>query len=384
MKVGVLSIASRDSGGIHQYTLSLLEALKLIDKDNIEFVQIRNQDFPKILTKDIVINKKKSTIFLKLKRVLHGILNVKIGNLTKDLDNESLIEISKIDLLISPVITLIPHHFGKPYIVTLHDFQQEYYPAFFTFKERMTRKIVYRTGKYAKFVVVESLYVKRDVIRFLKISDQKIKVIPSPPPFYLREITITDERLFSVKMKYDLVDRYLFYPAQFWYHKNHLKLIEAIHLLREKYNIIIPLILVGSKKNNFGNVMKKIKELGLVEQVKYLGYVPDEDMPYLYKLATALVMPTLFESVSMPIWEAFFLGCPVISSNVCALPEQVGDAGLLFDPNNIEDMAEKIYKVWTDEKLREKFTKRGRERIKELTLDNYAKQWEDVIEEAMK
>ncbi len=65
-------------------------------------------------------------------------------------------------------------------------------------------------------------------------------------------------------------------------------------------------------------------------------------MPYLYKLSTALVMPTLFESVSLPIWESFYLGVPVVSSNVCALPEQVGDAGLLFDPHDIEDMAEKI------------------------------------------
>lgn len=56
-------------------------------------------------------------------------------------------------------------------------------------------------------------------------------------------------------------------------------------------------------------------------------------------------MPTLFESVSLPIWESFYLGVPVVSSDVCALPEQVGDAGLLFDPNNVEDMAEKIYKI---------------------------------------
>lgn len=76
-----------------------------------------------------------------------------------------------------------------------------------------------------------------------------------------------------------------------------------------------------------------------------MGYVPQEDMPYLYKLSSALVMPTLFESVSMPIWEAFSLGVPVVSSNVCALPEQVGDAGLLFDPYNIEDIAEKIFKL---------------------------------------
>jgi len=83
--------------------------------------------------------------------------------------------------------------------------------------------------------------------------------------------------------------------------------------------------------------------------------------------------------VSMPIWEAFYLGVPVLSSNVCALPEQVGDAGLLFDPYNIEDMAEKIYKIWVDENLRAELVKKGYDRIKNLTLENYAKQWEDVI-----
>jgi glycosyltransferase involved in cell wall biosynthesis len=143
----------------------------------------------------------------------------------------------------------------------------------------------------------------------------------------------------------------------------------------------IPLILVGSKKNNFENVMKEIQNLGLSRQVKYLGYVPDEDMPYLYKLATALVMPTLFESVSMPIWEAFHLGCPVVSSNVCALPEQVGDAGLIFDPYNIEDMAEKIFIIWTNENLRSELINKGFERVKDLTIENYAKEWEKILEE---
>lgn len=155
-------------------------------------------------------------------------------------------------------------------------------------------------------------------------------------------------------------------------------------ILADKYNLGIHLILVGSKQNNFENVMKTIKELKLENRVKYLGYVPEEDMPYLYKLATALVMPTLFESVSMPIWEAFYLGVPVVSSNVCALPEQVGDAGLLFDPNNPIDMAEKIYMIWTDKELRKKLVKKGEERVKNLTIENYAKQWEQLISGVLK
>ncbi|MCM8824399.1 MAG: glycosyltransferase, partial [Candidatus Omnitrophica bacterium] len=116
---------------------------------------------------------------------------------------------------------------------------------------------------------------------------------------------------------------------------------------------------------------------------RWLGYVPEEDMPYLYKLSTALIMPTLFESVSIPIWEAFNLDVPVVSSNVYALPEQVGDAGLLFDPFNIEEMAEKIYKVWTDEKLRQELIEKGQRRVKDMTLENYARKWEKIIEEAI-
>jgi len=95
-------------------------------------------------------------------------------------------------------------------------------------------------------------------------------------------------------------------------------------------------------------------------------------------------MPTLFESVSLPIWESFYLGVPVVSSNVCALPEQVGDAGLLFDPHNIEDLAEKIYKIWIDDEIRKSLIEKGFKRIKNMTLENYAKEWTKVIDEALK
>ncbi|MCM8833253.1 MAG: glycosyltransferase family 4 protein [Candidatus Omnitrophica bacterium] len=378
-EIGILTIASKEGGGVYQYTLSLLEVAKVLS-DKYKFVQIRSQNFPKILNKDIVIRGRYSYI-----EKLSGLLQVLTGIRTRrtylGINPQTLDNIS---LIISPVITLIPYHFGKPYIVTIHDFQQEYYPEFFTLKERIIRKIVYKTGIFANLVVAESQYVKQDIIKFLKVEEDKIKVLPSPPPNYLRDIKLSIDRLNEVKMKYNLPQKYIFYPAQFWYHKNHLRLLESLKYIAEKYRENVYLILVGSKKNNYENVMKKIAELGLTNQVKYLGYVPDEDMPYLYKLSTALVMPTLFESVSLPIWEAFYLGVPVVSSNVCALPEQVGNAGLIFDPLNIEDMAEKIYMVWKDEKLRSELVNRGYERVKDLTIENYAKQWEKIIEEVLR
>jgi glycosyltransferase involved in cell wall biosynthesis len=373
MKIGILTITS-PGGGIFQYTLSIAEAVKKIaeSSNKYQMIQIRHESFPKILDKDFIIKNQKKSIGLKIRRLIYAFTGVKIGNLAPDID---------VDFIISPIITLLPYYMEKPYIVTIHDFQHKYYPEFFTIKERITREIIYRTGKKANLVICESNYVKQDLMKFLKIDENKIKVLPSPPPSYLQITQIKNENLLETREKYDLPDSFIFYPAQFWYHKNHINLLRALRYIKDKYNLEIPLILVGSKKNNFENVMSEIQNLGLSQQVKYLGYVPDKDMPYLYKLATALVMPTLFESVSLPIWEAFYLGCPVVSSNVCALPEQAVDAGLIFDPNNIEGIAEKIFIIWTNENLRNELINKGFERVKDLTIENYAKEWEKILEE---
>jgi len=380
MRIGILTIASPDSGGVYQYTLTLVEALKQYIGENYELIQIKSPYFPKLLDNCIEVKSSKSSILLRLKRIIYTYTGIRMGDL---LGNYNLPEIKNIDLIISPVITLLPYWMDKPYIVTIHDFQQEYYPEFFTLKERISRKITYKTGQKANAVVCESEYVKKDIVNFLKVSEDRIFVLHSPAPIYIRKREMDDNFSVNIKEKYNLPTKYLFYPSQFWYHKNHINLVKATRYIKDKYGEKINLVLVGSKKNNFENVMNEIQKLGLEEQVKYLGYVPDEDMPYLYKLSTALVMPTLFESVSLPIWEAFYLGVPVAASNVCALPEQVGDAGLLFDPHNIEDIAEKIYKIWTDENLREKFAREGYNRIKELTIENYAKEWEKIINEVV-
>jgi len=288
------------------------------------------------------------------------------------------------DLIISPYVSTELLFTSKKYIVCPQDTRhlhknnlkigimeklKKYYAEFFY---SLRLKNAYR-------IVVEANYIKEDLMRYYKIPEDRIFIIVSP--ILISKYEIKEERYLVIRNKYNLPSKFIFYPAHFIEDKNHIKLVKALKIIKDKYNEIIPLILVGSKKNNFDNVMKAIEKLNLERQVKYLGYIPDEDMPYLYKLSTALVMPTLFESVSMPIWEAFYLGVPVVSSNVFALPEQVGDAGLLFDPFNIEDMAEKIYKIWVDENLREELVRKGYNRIKELTLENYAKQWEDVIEE---
>jgi glycosyltransferase involved in cell wall biosynthesis len=392
VKIGIIASELYDGGEI-TWTKVLCKALLKIEK--IELINIYiNKDYD-IWNKEFTsINKikikkvnwdfrfginKKNNIYKKFVRSL-TMFNNPLG---KYLFNFTVLDEN--DLVISPYVATEVLFTSKKYVVCPQDtrhLHKSSYNALSIMKRIKTYlgEIAYSIRlKNAWKIVVEARYIKDDLTKYYKIQEDKIRTILSP--VLINDYSIIEYEKSSVKKKYNLPEKFIFYPAHFIEDKNHINLIRALRYIKDKYNLEIPLILVGSKKNNFENVMNKIQNLGLGQQVKYLGYVPDEDMPYLYKLATALVMPTLFESVSMPIWEAFYLGCPVVSSNVCALPEQVGDAGLLFDPSNIEDIAEKIYNIWTEEGLGRELIKKGFERVKDLTIENYAKEWEKILEE---
>ncbi len=386
MRIGILATTSKMSGGVYQYTQSLVESLTQFT--SYDYVIIKSNEFtiPELANTNyrlVEIKTNPSSLLIKIRNAVYVSFPI-MRNFFDVSSNYKDIKKYKLDIIINPLISLIPLYIDSKYIVTIHDLQHRHYPKFFTLKEKLSRNYSYKNAaKNALLVICESNFVKRDIVRFLDIPEEKIRVILSPPPQVRIANNINLEKLEEIKNKYNLMNKFLFYPAHFWYHKNHLNLVRAIYYLKETLKEKISVVLAGSKKNNFENTMKEINRLKLDKQIRYLGYVPEEDMPYLYKLSTALVMPTLFESISMPIWEAFHLGCPAISSNVCALPEQVGNAGLLFNPFNIEDIAEKIYRIWTDEGLRKELIQKGYERVKDMTLENYARHWEKIIEEAL-
>ncbi len=120
------------------------------------------------------------------------------------------------------------------------------------------------------------------------------------------------------------------------------------------------------------------ERFGLQEKVRHLGYVEQDDLHSIYKLATALVMPSLFESVSIPIYEAFQVGTPVAASNILAIPEQVGDAGLLFDPKSVDSIKQAILRSSIPRPPRE-LGKRGRERMSAMTPERYGAQLQDLL-----
>ena len=379
-KIGILAFASENDGGIFQYAQSMIDALKE-DKTRkyIIFSNINDDRFDEYGLEVRKVDKPRSSLFAKVVRAFQFLLFIqKAWFFTK----EELDKFRDIDMFLSPAISAYPHFYmNKPFVFTLHDMQERYYPEFFSKYERLMRWLNNRTlARSADKIICESNFVKNDIVKFTGIDGDKISVIQSPPPENFLNYKFESEQFEKVKVKYDLPDKFVFYPAQCWFHKNHIKLVEAFKIVSKKYDDVY-LILTGSQQNNYNNLMARIDKLNLNDKIKHLGYIDYEDLPYFYKMSQFLVMPTLFESVSIPIYEAFALEVAVCSSNVVALPEQVGVAGLIFDPHNINDMAEKMMVYLSDEGLRKEKARLGFERVKNFNHNEYREKLLDVMNE---
>jgi glycosyltransferase involved in cell wall biosynthesis len=215
-----------------------------------------------------------------------------------------------------------------------------------------------------------------------QVSPDKIDVVYNG---YGHEYQVmdSDRELELVKMKYALDRPFMYYPAATWPHKNHKKLLEAMRLLSDKYNFDGNLVLTGVAKQSNNEILGDIDRLRLTDRVKILGYLPYGDIPSLYNLARLLVYPSLFEGFGLPLVEAMACGCPIVCSNVTAMPEVVKNAALFFTPTSEEDIADKIWSVWNDDSLRGQLVLKGRERVKQFQWERSARETIEVYRKAL-
>jgi glycosyltransferase involved in cell wall biosynthesis len=223
-------------------------------------------------------------------------------------------------------------------------------------------------------ILVDSTIGKKHVVESYATDPQKIHLLPFIPPKYV----YSDFIVSNFNERYKLPPKFIFYPAHFWEHKNHANLLRAASIIKTKLPNI-HLVFVGSKKNSYDRIIDMIHELGLRGSVDIFEYVSNEDLIEFYRHATALVMPTFLGPTNIPPLEAFVLGCPVAVSNNYGMPEQVGDAGLLCDPNNIHEIANVIEILWTDHKKREKLITRGFAKSKEWDRQKFNLRLKSIV-----
>lgn len=290
------------------------------------------------------------------------------------------LKINEIDLLLSLVPDTLTLDY--PYIIPVWDLQhrlQPYFPEVSTDGQWDCRENSYlHTIKRATYVIAGTNTGKTEIEKFCQVPSERIKVIPFFSP---QLIVNSDSQDRNVLKKYNIPHQYLFYPAQFWPHKNHVNLLLAIKILKEKDNLKFPLVLVGSDKGNFSYVQEKIKALNLSNQVYFLGFVPQEDMASLYINAFALTFMSFFGPDNLPPLEAMALGCPVIASKISGSEEQLGNNALLVNPKEPQEIAEAIKSLWFNSTLRESLIELGKERASRWTAQDYVKSLFALLDE---
>ena len=201
------------------------------------------------------------------------------------------------------------------------------------------------------------------------IDLERIHILPFQPAEATRSKTdlITSQKL-KINEKFK-VDKYVFYPAQFWAHKNHVYLLEGLFILEQKYGLKISAIFSGDDKGNKKYVENHAKKLKLEDRIHFVGFVKNEEIVELYKQSIALVMPSYFGPTNLPPLEAFQLGVPVLYSDQPGLRDQVGDAALLMDLKDPNSMALHLKQLIENEQLREQLIKLGYVRLKHF--DSY-------------
>jgi Glycosyl transferases group 1 len=185
----------------------------------------------------------------------------------------------------------------------------------------------------------------------------------------------------AVAKNHGIIDDFLFYPAQFWPHKNHINLLFGLDELRRKHDLHPKLVLTGSDRGNRTHVHNLVSELHLTEQVFDLGFVSRENLTSLYATARAMVYPSFFGPDNLPPLEAFASACPVVAADVPGAREQLGQGALYFNPCDPRHMAAKIAEVLLNEGCRQQLIDEAMKIVRQRTPRAYISAICEVLDE---
>lgn len=271
-----------------------------------------------------------------------------------------------------------------PVVVSIHDLSFEHLPQ--TFKKRsrtQLRLTVRRSARKASQVVALSEHARSDILDTYGLEPEKVSVIPLAPPPHFGPVTDQGE-LQRVRQTYDIDSDYILSVGSIQPRKNLSRLIAAYSSLRRARpeGKLPKLVLVGKCAWLYDELLRTIKELEVCNSVILTGYVPEADLPALYSGALCFVYPSYFEGFGLPPLEAMKCGAAVIVGNRTSLPEVVGDAGLMVDPFDVDDIAMAIEKVISDSNLRSQLRVKGLERAQLFDWRETARQTLAVYEKA--
>jgi glycosyltransferase involved in cell wall biosynthesis len=260
-----------------------------------------------------------------------------------------------------------------PSVYQPHDLQHLHLPEYFSARARLGREVTYRAFcAQARTVVMMTGWGKEDITTHYDLPRSKVCVVPGASVLdAYAEPTHAD--IDATRARLALPEHFAFFPAQTFPHKNHLTLLEALTVARDSLGTTIPLVASGYQNEFFPRIARRIGELRLDTQVRFVGFVRPVELRALYRTARCMVFPSSFEGWGLPVVEAFHEGTPVACANATSLPEVAGDAALLFAADSPTEMANQLVRLWQDEGLRARLTALGRARAAALSWTRSAR-----------
>ena len=239
----------------------------------------------------------------------------------------------------------------RPFIFEPHDIQQHHFPEFFPPDVLAWRRKTYGEGiRGAAFVVCGTWWTKQDIMRWYGVGAGKVAVIPRSSAMGRAEVSGVLEARLAAEAGLDRP--FMFYPAMTFPHKNHLRLFETMARLRDQQGLELQLVCTGRAYGPFHPELEAaVERLGLSSQVRFLGVVSDELLAVCYRRARFVVFPSLLEGHSQSLLEALWHGRAIVAASQSSIPETVGGAGLLFDGESTDQIADALQRAWSDDGL---------------------------------
>ncbi|MFZ1749162.1 MAG: glycosyltransferase family 1 protein [Saprospiraceae bacterium] len=354
-KVGLFIDVEYGTGGTFQYNQQILTALTKLPRDRYEVIAFYvDKSWLKILPAEIESIKisyhSSVRAFLKF---LFGLgLPFQVMKFLYSLTFINSLRNYDCDLVIFPSQDLAGVFISDRSVNVVHDLMHRYESRFkesagwgrMRFRERLFNSI----AQYSTIVLVDSKVGKDQFLESYGSKPEKIEMLPYVAPQHIVNYQDSEHKDYFDQL--NLPSKFIFYPAQFWPHKNHQILLDALIQLKMEIPDV-QILFTGPKKFEYKNLFNFCLENSLLSHVTFLDYVPNEVLGGFYIRARAMIMPTYYGPTNIPPLEAIALQCPVAVSNIYGMPEQLGDAAIYFDNTNVDEVTSCIKRLWNDSEL---------------------------------
>jgi glycosyltransferase involved in cell wall biosynthesis len=272
---------------------------------------------------------------------------------------------------------VLPAGVRCPSVVTIHDCIHLMFPQYLPNRlaYAYARAQMWSAARRSDCILTVSEASKRDILHLFNVPPEKIVVVYNAIDSHFA-ITPSEDAVTRVRERYQLDHKFVLYVGNIKPHKNLVRLIEAFDELRQGDLEDLKLLIIGDQISRLPALRRAVHRHKLHKQVRFLGYVGDDQLAILYRLASVFVFPSLYEGFGLPPLEAMASGTPVVTSNVSSLPEVVGDAAVLVNPYDVDAIVDGLRRVLTDPVLAADMSRKGIERAREFSWErSVAKTW---------